>query len=401
MQGLFAEKDLTACSNWLYVGEMTKRQKMNSQGVFRLGELFCGPGGLALGAMRAQCKVGGIAHRIKHEWGNDYDYDTCQTYVRNLCPDNPGSVICKDVRQLDIRSLSRIDCFAYGFPCNDFSIVGEKKGFDGEFGPLYTYGVRVLDLFRPKFFVAENVGGLVSANGGEALKQILKELHKAGDGYELTVHRYNASDYGVPQSRKRIIIVGTDHGLNLKFKVPKPTTGDCPVTARMALENPPIPIGARNHELTRQSKTVVERLRHTKPGENAWNAKLPGHLTLNVKSARMSQIYRRLDPDAPSYTVTGSGGGGTHMYHWSEPRALTNRERARLQSFPDDFVFEGSKESVRRQIGMAVPPVLSEVVFTAILKTLMRIPYPNVRANMDDVLMKNGLTILRKVTEWS
>jgi DNA (cytosine-5)-methyltransferase 1 len=373
---------------------------MKEECIFKLGELFCGPGGLALGASRARCEANDKINRIQHKWANDYDSDTCKTYIRNICPDEPSSVICKDVRKLDLSRLSKTDCFAYGFPCNDFSIVGEKKGFGGSFGPLYTYGVKVLNLFKPGFFLAENVGGLESANEGESFKQILKDLHGAGNGYELTVHLYNAADYGVPQSRRRIIIVGLDRDLHLKFKVPKPTTADSPITSRSALEDPPIPLGSPNNELTRQSEVVVERLKHIKPGENAWNAKLPAHLTLNVKKAKMSQIYRRLDPDTPSYTVTGSGGGGTHMYHWSEPRALTNRERARLQSFPDDFIFEGSKESVRKQIGMAVPPLLSEVIFTAILKTLAGIPYSGVGANMDDVLTKNGLTIQRKVTEW-
>ena len=104
-------------------------------------------------------------------------------------------------------------------------------------------------------------------------------------------------------------------------------------------------------------------------------------MRLNVKGAKLSQIYKRLNPDKPAYTLTGSGGGGTHGYHWKENRALTNRERARLQTFPDSFIFEGSKESVRRQIGMAVPPKLAKIVFTAILKTFAGIKYPTVPAN--------------------
>jgi DNA (cytosine-5)-methyltransferase 1 len=134
-------------------------------------------------------------------------------------------------------------------------------------------------------------------------------------------------------------------------------------------------MNAPNNEKTSQSLAVIERLKRTKPGENAWNADLPQHLKLNVEKVRMSQIYRRLHPDKPSYTITGSGGGGTHGYHWAEPRALTNRERARLQTFPDDFVFEGSKESIRKQIGMAVSPVMAEIIFTAILKTFAGIQY--------------------------
>ena len=114
---------------------------------------------------------------------------------------------------------------------------------------------------------------------------------------------------------------------------------------------------------------------HIKPGENAFNADLPEELKLNVKGAKISQIYKRLDPDKPAYTVTGSGGGGTHMYHYSEHRALTNRERARLQTFPDTYVFEGKKESVRKQIGMAVPPMGAKMIFEAILNTFAGIEY--------------------------
>jgi len=90
-----------------------------------------------------------------------------------------------------------------------------------------------------------------------------------------------------------------------------------------------------------------------------------------------------LDPNKPSYTVTGSGGGGTHVYHWKENRALTNRERARLQTFPDNFIFEGSKESVRKQIGMAVPVKGAKIIFEAILKTFAGINYSNVEANLE------------------
>ena len=109
---------------------------------FRLGELFCGPGGLAYGAANARIELNN--YRITHAWANDYDSDTCNTYRHNICPNNPGSVICGDVRKIDLENLPPIDALAFGFPCNDFSVVGEQKGFDGKFGPLYSYGVRVL-----------------------------------------------------------------------------------------------------------------------------------------------------------------------------------------------------------------------------------------------------------------
>ena len=114
---------------------------------------------------------------------------------------------------------------------------------------------------------------------------------------------------------------------------------------------------------------MVERLKHIPEGKNVWNSNLPKELQLNTKGAKLSQIYKRLTSDEPSYTVTGSGGGGTHIYHWSENRALTNRERARIQTFPDEFHFIGKKEIVRKQIGMAVPPIAAKVIVTAVLNT--------------------------------
>ena len=133
-----------------------------------------------------------------------------------------------------------------------------------------------------------------------------------------------------------------------------------------------------------RSPTVVERLRHILPGQNAFTADLPPELQLNIRGARISQIYKRLDPEKPSYTVTGSGGGGTHIYHWEEPRALTNRERARLQTFPDTYEFQGTKESVRKQIGMAVPCRGAQIIFEAILKSFAGIDYPSIEANIDE-----------------
>ncbi len=349
---------------------------------YLLGELFCGPGGLALGARNAKLTRKNKIYEIAHGWANDFHKDSCDTYARNICPEAPETIICKDVRNLEIKKLPKIDAFAYGFPCNDFSVVGEQKGINGSFGPLYSYGVKVLDFHKPQFFVAENVGGLASANQGMIFKKILSDLESAGNGYSITVNLYRAEEYGIPQTRHRIIIVGIDKNLGLRFQVPKPTTINAQISARQAIEVPPIQSDAPNHDFTKQSKIVEERLRYIKPGENAWTADIPKHLRLQVKNAKLSQIYKRLHPDKPSYTITGSGGGGTHGYHWSIPRALTNRERARIQTFPDQFVFLGSKESVRRQIGMAVPPKLSEIIFTSILKTLAGIEYDSVMSNI-------------------
>lgn len=347
--------------------------------VFRLGELFCGPGGLALGAITAQ--IEDPEYRIIHQWANDYDASTCETYRRNICPNNVESVICSDVRQLDIDSLGEIDAFAFGFPCNDFSVVGEQKGFDGVFGPLYTYGVKVLKKYQPLWFFAENVGGLKSANEGKAFEKIKEDL--IGAGYKIYPNLYQFEKYGVPQARHRMIIVGIRKDLPYEFKIPSTEPyKKCDITCKTAIEIPPIQEFVANNEQTKQSAVVVERLKHIKPGQNAFTANLPEELRLNVKGAKISQIYKRLDPTKPAYTVTGSGGGGTHVYHYEEPRALTNRERARLQTFPDDYVFEGTKESVRKQIGMAVPSRGAKVIFEAILNTFAEIPYESMEANI-------------------
>lgn len=345
---------------------------------YRLGELFCGPGGIAYGAIHADI---GNGDKIVHEWANDVDYDTCQTYRRNICPNNPKSVICQDVRQLDLCALPPIDALAFGFPCNDFSVVGEQKGFDGAYGALYTYGVKALKVFMPKWFFAENVGGLRSANHGYALQHILNDMRDAG--YRIYPNLYMFEKYGVPQARHRLIIVGIREDLPFEFQIPNAREyRNMDVSCKSAIENPPISSNAPNHEKTAQSAMVVERLKYIKAGQNAFNADLPEHLKLNVKGARISQIYKRLDPEKPAYTVTGSGGGGTHIYHWSEPRALTNRERARLQTFPDSYVFEGSKESVRKQIGMAVPCQGAKVICEAILKTFAGIQYDSMDSSI-------------------
>lgn len=334
---------------------------------YRLGELFCGPGGLAWGAMNADVPN----EKIIHAWATDYDEDTCKTYIRNICPENPESVYCEDVHTLDIDKLGDIDALAFGFPCNDFSLVGEQLGFKGKFGPLYTYGISVLLQYKPKWFLAENVGGIKSANAGVAFKRIQSDMINAG--YKIYPHLYKFEEYGIPQARHRVIIIGIRNDINVDFHVPSPDSFK-PMTCREAIENPPISKDAINNEMTKQSSQVIERLKYIKPGENAFTATLPEELQIKTRT-KISQIYKRLDPDKPSYTITGSGGGGTHVYHWSEPRALTNRERARLQTFPDDFVFEGSKESVRKQIGMAVPARGAKIIFEAVLKSFAGIPY--------------------------
>lgn len=374
--------------------------------IFKKGELFCGPGGIGFGAFIANKSTSEYGVQVLHTWANDIDLSSCNTYSKNLCAsgkrnivfdessiDEENTILCKDIRYVDFSVMPEIDALTFGFPCNDFSLIGKQKGFDGKYGPLYSYGIKAINQFSPLWFIAENVSGLKSANDGYALKKILGDLKHAGSekfgGYNLTAHQYNFADYGVPQARHRIIIVGIRKDMGLKFNVPAPLFPDktAHLSSKWAFEHSCYGEGSvenvvLNNEKTKHPNSIVERLRNIPPGENAWFSGLDDKHKLSVKGAKLSNIYKRLDPNLPSYTVTGSGGGGTQMYHFDEPRALTNRERARLQTFPDSFEFYGNRTEVRRQIGMAVPPKAVEAIMIGIAKTFAYLPYQSIGENI-------------------
>lgn len=373
--------------------------------IFRTAELFAGPGGGAYAAKTAKYTDSkGNKWGFQHAWANEYDKDTVETYKLNILGDSKAeTVYCQDVRTFDLSDhnlLSDIDALIFGFPCNDYSLVGKQKGLDGDYGPLYSYGAKALIEFQPKVFVAENVGGLSSANEGEAFIQILKEFSEAG--YKLTPHFYKFEQYGVPQARHRIIIVGIRNDLaklGITFKVPAPVTINPNEykTTYEALTSPPILEDALNNEFTNHNAKTEKMLSYIPEGGNAWVSSIPEELRLKVKGAKLSNIYKRLDRNKPSYTVTGSGGGGTHMYHWSENRSLTNRERARLQTFPDNYNFQGGKESVRKQIGMAIPPDGLRHILLAVLKSFAKEEYdwvePTKKLQTELLFKESGKTV--------
>jgi DNA (cytosine-5)-methyltransferase 1 len=396
---------------------------------FRLGELFCGPGGMAIAAHLATPGISenGDVYSIEHVWGVDRSQYAIETFRQNLgkeCKVTGYGLEAKYFVANKLTAAEEIDALAFGFPCNSFSSVGESKGVKcDKFGNLYKTGIKVINIQNPHWFIAENVSGINAHESGIQFRKILQDLANSGMGYNVVAHLYKFEEYGVPQSRHRYVIVGIRRDVaereGLEFRIPSPTHGQgrLPfVTARNALA------GVTNTtkwggEFTRQSDKVVWRLKFTPPGQNAWKldeiiewdddqlmtylkANLPWYETdiaalgnvasirqkieyarLHVTKARMSHIYKRLEPDKPSYTLTGSGGGGTHVYHWEEHRALTNEERAALQTFPEDFVFCGSKEEVRKQIGMAVPTKGAKVIFEAILKTFAHVDYASTPAN--------------------
>lgn len=316
----------------------------------RFGELFCGPGGMGYGLSQAG---------FTPKWAIDIDPNACDTYAANV----GGHAINKPVEDVNFDELDEVDGLAFGFPCNDFSMVGEKLGTGGYFGMLYTHSICALEATKPAWFIAENVPGLLTINGTE----ILEKFANTGPGYKVTVHQYGMEKYGVAQKRTRVIAVGIRKDLNIEFQVPAPNE-DRPISVGQAFNG--VADAKFNNEYSRHKPKTVEMLQSIPEGQNAWYAGVPEHLRLNVPNVRMSMIYRRLREGEPSYTVTGSGGGGTHMYHWKEDRALTNRERARIQSFPDTYEFKGGREAVRKQIGMAVPPLGAKVIGDALNKSL-------------------------------
>ena len=266
------------------------------------GDLFSGPGGLSLGLEMSQ--FDGKYNKFISKWAIDDHIDSCETYKKNLSPDEKVNIYCEDIKKFNLESLEQIDMLTFGFPCNDFSLVGEKLGFKGKYGPLYSYGIKILKLLSPKCFIAENVSGLSSSNEGKAFEKIKKDLVESG--YEIHTKKFKLEEYGIPQSRHRIIIVGFRNDLKINYIPPEPTYEI--ITSKEALNG--MPKDLPNNELTRQSNQVIERLKFIKPGQNAWSKDIPDELKLNVKGAKLSNIYKRLDPDKPSYTVTGSGGGG-------------------------------------------------------------------------------------------
>ena len=308
--------------------------------------LFTGCGGLDLGF-----------HRQSYEtvWANDFAHWACETFKRNL-----GNVIVEgDIEKIDPykdQTIPDCDIILGGFPCQDFSMIWKQPGLNGERGNLYKSFLRFVDAKKPKVFIAENVKGLLTANKKKAIQQIIEDFEGIDPGYLVKAKLYKFAEYGVPQFRERVLIVGVRIDTGFDFEHPNPTHGPKAgkpyFTSGEALNG--VEKVEHNNELMNISSKTVEMLKLIPEGGNFTD--IPKSSPLYVKGL-ISHVYRRLKLDEPAKTIIAAGGGGTWGYHYPEPRALTNRERARLQSFPDHFIFEGSTTEVRRQIGNAVPPM--------------------------------------------
>ena len=312
----------------------------------RVISLFSGCGGLDLGFHLEDYEV---------VWSNEFNKWAADTYELNF---KGTAVDRRSILEIDPykdKKIPSTDLIIGGFPCQDFSIIWKRPGLEGNRGSLYQEFLRFIDAKKPKAFVAENVKGILSANGGRAIQQIISDFEAIKPGYTLSIKLYNFADYGVPQLRERVLIVGVRNDTGFDFQHPNPThgpkAGKAYFTAGMALKG--VEDVAHNNEHMKIMQRTKEILAKIPEGGNYTD--IPVDDPHYVKGM-ISHVYRRIHRSEPAKTLIAAGGGGTWGYHYPEPRALTNRERARLQAFPDWFLFTGSFGEIRRQIGNAVPP---------------------------------------------
>lgn len=319
-----------------------------------VASLFSGCGGMDLPFHQLGFKL---------VWANDIDKCACETYRINI-GDHIKQADIYDIEDTDIPS---VDLILGGFPCQDFSMIWKRGGIRVKQGNLYKRFVDIVSLKNPKMFVAENVKGILTANNKQAIKQIIDDFLIAGThGYTVDCHLINFADYGVPQMREWVLIFGVRKDLQRAFSLPGAThKPENYMTAKQALSGVQ-GVALNNEHLNIHSETV-EKLKLIPPGGNF--SDIPESSPHAVKGM-ISHVYRRLHPDKPSATIIAAGGGGTWGYHYSEPRPLTNRERARLFGYPDDFFFHGGIPEVRKQIGNSVPPV-GMMVFAKEIKSFL------------------------------
>lgn len=324
---------------------------------FKIFSTFTGAGGLDIGFHGDFDFLGRYFPKLPFttEYALEYNKDAINSLEKNQKYFPNTKLLHKDITENIKKELlqykpNEYDVFLGGFPCVTFSVVGKQEGIKNDKdGQLYESFAKYVERLQPKVFIAENVKGILSANKGEAVKIIKKRFEL--DGYKLKIFLVNFADFGVPQLRERVLFIGIRNDIKTEFIPPEFTNKNNHITSKEAFKN--LPKGCIHTQHLKVSEKVVERLKHIPQGGNY---KAVENTPYAVKGL-MSNIYRRLHENEPAYTVIASGGGGTWGYHFKEHRPLTNRERARLQSFPDDYNFQGSTTEVRRQIGNAVPPV--------------------------------------------
>lgn len=297
--------------------------------------LFSGCGGLDLG-FRGGFKFLNKTYSPNNFdiiWSNDIEKNACVTYQKNF----NHHIVCGDIRDLlenkyiglfDKPFPLEADIVLGGFPCQDFSHAGKRKGLDSARGTLYEAMCEIISQTKPKLFLAENVKGLLTINNGQAIDKIINDFEKLG--YHVSYKLLLAADFEVPQKRERVIIIGTRKDILPKFSFAK---------------------------LLSERKSWIDLKTAIGDLENIEEGNFSNHYWSKAKKNK-GQGNNSVNFDQPGPTMRAEHHGNIE-FHWNESRRLSAREAARIQSFPDDFHFYPSTSSAYKQIGNAVPPVLA------------------------------------------
>ncbi|MFZ2621278.1 MAG: DNA cytosine methyltransferase [Minisyncoccia bacterium] len=324
----------------------------------KIVSLFCGCGGLDLGLKKA-------GHKII--WANDFDKDSIDTYKYNIT-DEDEVVICKSIIDISSKDIPDCDMVIGGFPCQGFSVANPYRNEKDRRNFLYQELLRVVLDKKPKFFLGENVQGITNLGGydtlqdkknklGRVFKMILKDFKDIG--YNVHWSILNSADYGVPQLRKRMVMVGIRNDIDLKFEFPIKTH-----FPKNYSDNKNLWLELFNNDKSiKFYKTVGETIGDL-PLE--YDSSIPNHQGTKHKVKINGYLgNRHTDENKPSPTIVGRGGGTggpVILPHPSQKRRMTIREVARIQTFPDNFIFYGPNSSQYRQIGNAVPVELGYVL---------------------------------------
>lgn len=302
---------------------------------YRVVSLFCGAGGLDLGFENAGF------HTI---WANDINKDACATHREW----SSAQVVCDDIKNICIKDIPECDIVVGGFPCQGFSLAGPRK-VDDKRNVLYKFFVNVVEAKKPLAFVAENVKGILTLGNGEIIKAIIAEF--ANKGYDVSPKLLNASDYGVPQDRFRVILVGIRKDLKKKWAFPSPQ--EKKVTLQEAIGNFSSPNPSEVCDAPYSSR-YMSRNRKRGWGEQSFTIPaMAKQCPLHPSSPNMEKL-------GPDQWIFGSG----------NTRRLSWREAAAIQTFPQTLEFKGNLTSIYQQIGNAVPVKLAESIGKQLLQLL-------------------------------
>ena len=349
---------------------MTKRMLDNNSTIdisnisadrtYNVVELFAGAGGLALGLELAGFSEVGLVEIDKH---------ACNTLRKNRPSWNVIEQDIVTVAEKGIRNYIpngiEIDLLSGGYPCQAFSYAGRRLGLEDLRGTMFYYYASILRDLKPRVFLAENVKGLVTHDEGRTLKTMLDVFKEIG--YTVTWNVLKATDYGVAQKRERIVIIGVRDDINIEFKDPKPF--EYKPVLRDALKDVPSSLGSSYPE---RKKEVLDLV----PPGGCW-INLPEDIAKEYMGASYFSgggkrgMARRISWDEPCLTLTCSPAQKqTERCHPDETRPFTTREYARIQSFPDEWEFEGSISNIYKQIGNAVPVQMAKAIGLAIVDIL-------------------------------